>query len=68
MALTKRRAILALLAMPLGYYKAFAAQKPKAGPAVLTVDLDEWRGIEIHHGKESAFVSSAEIFAALEER
>ena len=66
--LTRRRAVMALLTMPLGYYKAFGQSKLPVGPATLTVNLDQWAGIEVGYKGKKTFVTAAEIFAALEER
>ncbi len=57
---SRRAAILALLAMPLGYFKAFAAEKGR-----LTINLDQWQGIDITHQGRTLHVTAAEIFAAL---
>ena len=62
MVLNRRAAVLAVLAAPLGYYKAFAAQ---AG--WLTIDLDQWKGIQVFRGKDAVEVTSADIFNALQE-
>ena len=68
--LTRRQAILAVLAAPLGKFTAFAAQAPSAqGPgaskALLTINLDQWGGIKVMMGKRSTTVTSADIFEAL---
>lgn len=66
--ITRRMAVLALLASPLGYYKALAGQAPKGsapGVARLSIDLDQWAGIEVKKGTRTTFISAAEIWAAL---
>ena len=71
---TRRRAIVALCAFPLGYFRAMRVhaqgtgkeRKPlPVGPAHLTIDLDQWSGIQVEHQGKTTFVSSADIFAAL---
>lgn len=80
--LTRRRAIIALMTLPLADYRAFAqsrfaggkakvfigASKLPVGRADLTVDLGQWHGITVTLGGKSVHISSEEIFAALEER
>ena len=55
-----RRATLLAFALALGKYDALAQE---AGH--LTVDLNQWQGLTFKFGKETVFVSSAEVFAAL---
>ena len=62
LVLNRRAAVLAVLAAPLGYYKAFAAQ---AG--WLTIDLDNWKGIHVVKGNEVIELTAADIFKALAE-
>ncbi len=64
----RRTAIAALMTFPLGYYRAFAQAALPTGRATLTVDLAQWRGITVKLGKRETFISSEEIFAALEEK
>ena len=59
---TRRAALLAVLAMPLGYFRAFAAQ---AG--WLTVDLAQWTGIKVRLAGKEVVVTSIEVFEALTE-
>lgn len=63
--LSRRGAIVALLSMPLGYYRAFAQSTLPTGLATLTVDLNKWKGIQVTFGGKTTFVASAEMFAAL---
>ena len=66
--LTRRHAIMAILAAPLGKFTAFAAQAPQgpvASKALLTINLDQWGGIKVMMGKRSTTVTSADIFNAL---
>jgi len=69
--LTRRNAIIAILAAPLGKFTAFAqTQAPAplastASRARLTINLDQWAGIVVTHGKRSTTITSAEIFDAL---
>lgn len=75
--LTRRDAIIAVLAIPLGKFTAFASQGPanltrdqaSATPvvskALLTINLDQWGGIKVTMGKRSTIVTSADIFDVL---
>lgn len=65
--MTRRMAILTLLAMPLGQFNVYTVQAQKRGPALLTVDLGEWGGILVKWGSWSQLVTAAEIKRALEE-
>lgn len=58
--MSRRVAILALLALPLGYFKAFAAE---AG--WLTVDLGQWQGIKVRLAGKEVVVTNVELFNAL---
>lgn len=58
--MNRRAAVLALLSMPLGYFKAFAAE---AG--WLTVDLSQWAGIKVRLAGKEVVVTNLEIFEAL---
>ena len=60
MPLNRRAALLALLSLPLGDYRALSAQS-----GVLTIDLNKWRGLRVTHGKESIDISGQDIFEAL---
>lgn len=60
--LTRRAAILAILATPLGYFRAFAQD---AG--WLTINLAQWRGIKVTHNGRTTTITAAEISAALKE-
>ena len=64
--LNRRAAVIALLTIPLGYYRAFAQSKMPTGQATLTVDLGQWAGIKVTHKGKEIFVTAAEIYAALE--
>jgi hypothetical protein len=57
---TRRSAILAVLALPLGYFKAFATE---AG--WLTVDLGQWKGIKVRLAGKEIEVTNVELFNAL---
>ena len=60
--MTRRMALISLLMLPLGYYKAFAAES-----GWLTIDLGDWKGIKVRlNGKEIA-VTNLELFEALKE-
>lgn len=63
--MTKRQAIITLLAMPLGVFNAFKAQAQVAGPALLTIDLANWGGILVKQGSWSTLITSNEIKKAL---
>jgi hypothetical protein len=58
--MNRRAAILAVLALPLGYFKAFAAE---AG--WLTVDLGQWKGIKVRLAGKEIEVTNVELFKAL---
>lgn len=66
--MTRRLAILTLLALPLGRFNVFAAQSQKAGPALLSIDLAEWGGILVKWGSWSTLITSTEIKRALQEK
>jgi len=63
--LTRRNAILALLALPLGYFRAFGQSTLPTGKAVLTVDLNQWSAVRVTLNGKTTTVSAAEIFNAL---
>jgi hypothetical protein len=58
--MNRRAAILAVLAMPLGYFKAFAMTT-----GWLTIDLGQYQGIKVQLNNKTVSITSAEIFAAL---
>ena len=58
--MTRRAAILALLSLPLGYFRAFAAE---AG--WLTVDLGQWQGIKVRLAGKELAITNVEVFNAL---
>jgi hypothetical protein len=62
MSISRRAAILALLAAPLGNFKAFAQER-----GWLTIDLAQWHGIKVRNGKATFVITAAEIAAALKE-
>ncbi len=55
--LSRRQAFAALLALPLQYV-------PK-GKGWLTVDLNNWSGVTVKHGKDEIHFTAADVFAAL---
>jgi hypothetical protein len=59
--MTRRSAILAVLALPLGYFRAFAAE---AG--WLTVDLGQWAGIKVRLAGKEVVITNVDIFKALQ--
>lgn len=59
--MTRRTAIVTVLSMPLGYFRAFAAER-----GWLTIDLAVWKGIEITLAGKTQHITAAQIFAALE--
>lgn len=61
--LSRRAAVLALLALPLGDYRAFAQEPAMRG--LLTVDLGKWSGIKVVLDGKTTTITSAQIFAAL---
>lgn len=58
--MTRRTAILACLSLPLGDYKALAAQS-----GILTVPLDKWRAILVTLGDETVEIPVDDIFNVL---
>lgn len=60
MSLNRRSAIITVLAMPLAYFRAFAAEV-----GWLTVDLAKWKGIKVQHGPTMIELSSGDILKAL---
>jgi len=64
--MTRRTAILTLLALPLGRFNVFAAQPQKVGPALLTIDLAQWGGILVKWGSWSTVITPTEIKQALQ--
>lgn len=60
--LGRRSAVFALLSLPLGYYKAFAA---RAG--WLTVDLGQWTGVEVRYKGKTQVFTAEDIWEALQE-
>lgn len=58
--MNRRAALLALLSMPLGYFRAFAQS---AG--WLTIDLSQWKGIRVKLAGKEVVVSNVEMFEAL---
>lgn len=64
--LNRRSAILALLALPLGDYRAWAYPNEN-NPGRLSINLDQWSGIVVQRGGRSITISTAEIFRALQE-
>lgn len=65
--LTRRQAILALLAMPLGQSDVLHARASRDAtqPGVLRIRLDEWAGLEIEYQRRSIKFTSAELFTIL---
>lgn len=61
----RRAAILALLALPLGQFNAYAVQARKTGPALLTIDLAQWGGILVKWGTWQELITPTEIKQAL---
>lgn len=64
--MTRRAAILAFLAAPMGKYDV-AKVEAQGGRAVLTINLSSWAGIVFRLGSDEVFVPAKEIFAALQE-
>lgn len=58
--MNRRVALLAALTLPLGYFRAFAAE---AG--WLTVDLGQWKGIKVRLDGKEVIVTNVELFNAL---
>lgn len=59
--MTKRDAILAILAIPLAAWDAFA----QSAPGVLKLDLERWSRLEVRYRGRTAVVTADEIFKAL---
>ena len=58
--LTRRAALLAVLAIPLGKFNALA----NIG-GWLTIDLSQWTGLTIKHGKDTMQLTGREVFNIL---
>lgn len=58
---TRRKALCGLLAVALSW------RPLKARAGRLVVDLDQWSGVEVMRGKDVVFISSKELFEALQE-
>lgn len=64
--MTRRQALFALLAMPIGFFQAYRADAAaKLGTDVLRIPLDQWRRLEVQFGGKSIVVTPGEIFEAL---
>ena len=61
--MSRRAAVLAVLSLPLGSWRAFAAN---AG--WLKVDLGQWAGITVTHKGKTVILRAEDIFAALQEK
>lgn len=59
----RRMAIMALLTLPLGSFKAFKTRGQY--PAILEIHLDDWAGIEVQYAGDRVTLSSADIFKIL---
>lgn len=60
--MTRRAALLAALTIPLGSWRALAAE---AG--WLTIPLDHWKGLTITHNGQTIHLRAEDVFAALSE-
>ena len=60
MVINRRAAVLALLAMPLGWYRVLSARG-----GWLAINLDEWTGIKVSYRGQTTTVTAAEIVRAL---
>jgi hypothetical protein len=65
MPLSRRQALLAVLALPLGKFNAGRARAVGAGPAFLSIPLDDWGGVVVKFGGKQVVIPSREIFEAL---
>ena len=63
--MNRRAAILALLALPLGQFNAYAVQQLTKGPALLTIDLAQWGGILVKWGPWQRLITPHDIQQAL---
>lgn len=63
--LSRRQALLAVLALPMGKFDAGRARAVGAGPAYLTIPLDDWGGLVVTLGKKRIVIPSEEIFEVL---
>lgn len=59
----RRAAILAILSLPLGHWKALRAQGK-----VLTVDLNQWETVSVIYAGKTVELTAREIFDALNRR
>ena len=67
MSPARRKAIHALCALPFGYFLAWNTRVGAQGRALLTIDLDQWKAIEVRHGRDSIMLTTRDIFEALKE-
>lgn len=61
--MTRRAALLAVLSTPLAGYRRAEATTP----ALLTINLDQWREIVVTYGDRAVIVSAADVFKILQE-
>lgn len=62
MELNRRAAVVALLSLPLGYYRALQARG-----GWLTVDLSQWTGMTVKLGSRVEHITAKDIMDALQE-
>lgn len=61
--LSRKQALLAIWAMFLG---SFNAARVSAEPALLTIPLDQWRGLRVEYGGKSIYFTAKQVFDALQ--
>lgn len=64
--MTRKQAILALFTLPLGTFNAFKVEAQERGKGVLTINLDQWAGVDVVCRGATVKLSPVEIFRALE--
>jgi len=65
--MTRRRAILAVLALPLARFARAQAVTATPGPAWLTIDLNQWNGLTVVYRNQEIHLRAQDVFDALKE-
>ncbi len=67
--MTRRQALLALLAMPMGFFTAYRANAAaQLGTAHLRIPLDQWSGVTIEFNGQHITYTPRELFTILKEK
>lgn len=66
---SRRVAVLALLSLPMGYWRAWAKSHDPipTDPGSLLINLNQWDGLAVQYKGEVITLTSAEVFEALAE-